>query len=67
MKSKKYELNLEDGKKIAKGAGIALGGAALVYGAEVLAQVDFGAYTELVVAVGAIAINAARQWLKDHK
>jgi hypothetical protein len=61
----KYKFDKENLVKIAKGAGIAIGGALLVYVAEVLPQVDFGVYTPLAVAVGGILINAARQFLKE--
>jgi hypothetical protein len=51
--------------KIAKGAGIAIGGALLAYVAELLPNVDFGQWTPLVVALGGILINAARQFIKE--
>jgi hypothetical protein len=61
--SAKYKLNKEDGKKILKGAGIALGGALVAYLAELLPQLDFGeAATPIVVAVASIAINFALKY-----
>jgi len=62
--SEKYTLNKEDGLKIAKGAGIAVGGAVLVYLAEVLPKVDFGEYTPIVVAILSILINAGIKFFK---
>lgn len=64
MESKKYSLNREDGIKIAKGAGIAVSGALLVYLSQVLADTDFGQYTPLVVAIGGILINAAVKFIQ---
>lgn len=61
--SKKYSLNKEDGLKILKGAGIATGGALLTYILQVVANVDFGEYTPVVVAISGILVNAARKWL----
>ena len=61
----KYTLTKENLVKIAKGAGIALGGALLAYVAEILPQVDFGVWTGLVAALSAVLINAARQFIKE--
>lgn len=61
--SAKYTLNKEDGKKILTGAGIALAGALLTYFADLIPNVDFGSYSELMVAISAILINAGRKWL----
>lgn len=64
--SKKYSLNREDGKKILKGAGIAVSGAFLAYLSSVLTEVDFGAYTAIAVAVGGVVINAGVRFLSDY-
>jgi hypothetical protein len=61
----KYKLDKENLVKIAKGAGIAIGGALITYLAELLPSVDFGVYTPLVVALGGVLINAARQFIKE--
>ncbi|NTU69324.1 hypothetical protein HGB13_00630 [bacterium] len=50
--------------KIAKGAGIAMGGALLTYLAQFISSTDFGIYTPVVVALGGILINAGREFLK---
>lgn len=63
MVSKKHSLNKADGKKILKGAGIAMGGALLTYIAQVVPNVDFGAYTGVVVALSAVLVNAAMKYL----
>ena len=53
--------------KIAKGAGIAVGGALLTYMAENLTQLNFGAFTAIVVAVMSILINAGKEYIKGQK
>ena len=64
-KSKKMKFNKANGIKVLKGAGIATGGALLIYLAELLPNVDFGTYTPLVVAIGGILINAVKEYLSD--
>ena len=59
-----FTLTKENLIKIAKGAGIAVGGALLTYLAQFISSTDFGIYTPVVVALGGILINAAREWLK---
>ncbi len=49
--------------KIAKGAGIAAGGALLTYLAENLTQLNFGAYTAIVVALASILINIGKEYI----
>jgi hypothetical protein len=61
----KFTFTKENFIKIARGAGIALGGALLTYIASYVAQTDFGPYTPLVVATAGIIINAGREFLKD--
>lgn len=51
--------------KIAKGAGIAMGGALLTYLASFISETDFGIWTPVVVAIGGILINAGREFLKN--
>ena len=66
QQSEMLKLNKADGKKIAKGALIAVGGALLTYLAELLPNVDFGAYTPLVAAVGGILVNAGYKLLRGQ-
>ena len=63
--SKKFSLNVEDGKKIAKGMGLALAGCAVAYlSSEVVPYIDDSATAgALVASVAAILINVARKWL----
>lgn len=61
---KKLGLNKEDGLKVLKGLCIALGGATLVYMAEILPQIDFGTWTPLVTALAAVLVNYGRKKLK---
>lgn len=63
--SKQFRLNKEDGLKIAKGAGIAVGGALLTYIAQLIPNVDFGAYSALCVAIFSILINAGIKFLQN--
>ena len=65
--SEKMNLNKEDGIKIAKGAAIAVGGALIVYVAEIIPNVNFGEWTPIVVGVASIILNAARKWLENKK
>lgn len=53
--------------KIAKGAGIAVGGAFLTYLAENLTELNFGDYTIIVVALASILINAGKEYLSGKK
>ena len=59
-----FTFTKENYLKIAKGAGIAIGGALITYLASYISSTDFGVYTPVVVAIGGILINAAREWLK---
>ena len=65
--SKQFTLNKTDGKKILKGAGIALGGAILVYASQTVPEINFGAYTALVTALAGVLINAGLKFLEDKK
>ena len=59
----KYTLGQEDLLKILKGAAVAVAGALLTYIATIVTQIDFGAYTPVVVAIASILVNAARKVL----
>lgn len=63
--SPKYKLNAEDLQKVGTGALIAVGGALLTYFAEIVTQIDFGAYTPVVVALSSVLVNTGRKFLKD--
>lgn len=65
--SKKYKLNKEDGLKIVRGAGVAMGGALVVYLTNLLPNVDFGVNTPLIVGLVGIFLNAVRKWLNGKK
>ena len=67
MKSKKYKLNLEDAKKIGKGALIAVGGAVLTFALGIITQVDFGQYSLVVVSISTILINAGLKYCNGRK
>lgn len=53
--------------KIAKGAGIAMGGTLCVYLLQILPGLDFGAMTPMVVGIASILINALREYLKGEE
>jgi hypothetical protein len=55
----KYEAQIIS---ISKGALVAAAGAAITYGLDATAAIDFGAYTELVVAVNSVIVNIARKF-----
>jgi hypothetical protein len=57
----------EDAKKVLKGAGIAAGGAVLVYLGDFLKVLEIGEYTPIAVAVGSILINFGRKWVNNNK
>ena len=54
-------------KKVGKGALIAGGAAVLIYLAEGIPGLDFGASTPLVVGIAGILINFLRKWLLSYK
>lgn len=62
--SKKYTLQTLDWKKIGIGALIALGGTLLTYFQDVFAQIDFGEYQMLAVAINSVIINIIRKFLQ---
>ncbi len=63
MQSEKYNLNKEDLKKIAKGAGIACAGALLTYIGQNLTNMNFGEYTPVIVALASILVNAGLKFV----
>ncbi len=62
-----FTLKKNDWWKIAKGAGIALGGCAVTVLAEQTQEVDFGSWTAPITAMFAIGINLLRKWLPAGK
>lgn len=66
-KSKKLKLNKEDVLKIAKGAGIAVGGTLLTYLLSILDVIDLGVYTPMIVGILSIGINACLKLLSGKK
>lgn len=53
-------MNKEKWMKVGKGALIAMGGALAAYIPEAISMVDWGTWTPLVAALGAILVNAIR-------
>lgn len=63
--SPKYKLNKKDGLKIAKGAGLAAGGAIAVYLIEILPNVDFGELTYMIIPIVSILLNSVLKFFKN--
>ena len=63
--SPKYSLNTIDWHKILRGFLVAVGGAGVLYGAQFLLDVDFGAYQPIAVALSSVLINIARKYLAN--
>lgn len=61
------KLNKENGIKILKGAGIAMGGALCVYLLDLLPNLDFGSLTPMVVGLASILINTLKETLEGEK
>jgi hypothetical protein len=66
MQSKTYSLNKEDGLKILRGAGYAMGGVLCTYILELLPFIDFGTYTMLVVGIMSTLLNAGVKFFKGE-
>ena len=65
--SPKYKLNAQDGKKILKGLGIAVGGTAAVFLLDLLPQVDWGQYAYLVIPMASVLLNAAIKFFQGKQ
>jgi len=65
--SKRYSLNREDLKRIAVGASVAIGGAALTYLSDVIPNIDWGEATPIVVAAFSVLVNMIRKWMTDTR
>lgn len=66
MQSQSFSLNKEDGVKILKGAGYAIGGALVTYLLSVLPNIDFGQYTLVVVPVCSILLNMGVKYFRGE-
>lgn len=66
MSQRKNAFDVETWKKIGKGAGIAGGGAAVVYLLTAVGTLDWGEYTPAITAVAAVLLNAVREWRKGE-
>jgi len=69
--SPKFKLDKYDWSKIGVGALIAVTGAVLTYGTNLVAQwqtdQSLGSWTPIVVTLWSVIANAARKWIKDNK
>jgi len=66
MQSEILKLNKTDWKSIGRGALIAIAGVLLTYGSEVIAQIDFGNYTPIVVAFWSVVANVGKKFLSGE-
>ena len=64
--SKRFSLNKADMQKVATGALVAIGGALLTYLTQTVAQIDFGDYTPVAVALSSVLVNVARKFIADY-
>jgi len=64
--SPRFKLNKEDLKKIGKGGIIAVLGAVLTYGSEVILNLDLCNKTAIVTAVWSILVNAGWKWIRSN-
>lgn len=62
----KYKFTKETILHILRGGLIAGGGAFAVYVLQALGSIDFGQWSEAVVAISAIIINAIKEFIRDH-
>ena len=66
MQSQQYRLNKEDGLKILKGAGYAVGGALVTYLLSILPNVDLGQNTVFIIPVISILLNVGVKFFKGN-
>lgn len=66
MGSKRYSLNKADFASIGRGLLVALLGAFVTYAQTTVADIDFGAYTPLAVAINSVIVNAIRKFMADY-
>jgi hypothetical protein len=64
--SLKYTLNKQDLLKIAKGAGIAVGGSLCAYLATIIPEMDFGPQTLVISTIAMIIINAGLKYFQGR-
>lgn len=65
--SKKYSLNKSDLLSVGRGLLIACIGAVLTYLTEQIPNIDFGAYTPIVVAAWGVIANIVRKFLTESR
>jgi hypothetical protein len=63
MASTQFSLNAFDWKKVATGAGIAVAGALLTYVTQVVASLEPGPWTPVIVAVWSVVVNIVKKWI----
>ena len=63
MYSPNYTLIKKDLKKVGTGLLIAMTGAGLTYIEQAVLAYDFGIYTEMIVVMNSVVVNAIRKYL----
>lgn len=64
--SDKYTLNKQDGIRILRGAGYAIGGALVTFLLAELPNIDFGQYTIVIVPIMSVLLNAGVKFFKGE-
>lgn len=59
-------INREDFKKICMGALVAIVGALLTYLTDLIPNIDYGAWTPIVMAAWSVIANLVRKWLTNN-
>jgi len=65
MRSEKYSLVKEDLKRVGVGALVAILGALATYFEQTIPNIDFNAYTPLVVAINSVVVNVIRKYVAE--
>jgi hypothetical protein len=65
--SPKFKLNHTDMKKVGKGAIIAILGAILTYGSDIILNIDFGDKAVLVGAIWSVLVNFCWKWISNNQ
>lgn len=67
MESPRWSFVGVDWGKIGRGALVAIAGAILTYGTQVVADTDFGSWTPMVAAGWAIVVNLLRKFATEYR
>jgi len=65
--SPKYKLTKDDLRSIGIGLVVALAGAFVTYITEIIAHIDFGEWTPVVVTLNSVLANAIRKFISENQ